>query len=95
MGWKRPRDLLACAAGSGVGAPTEPTMLPTEPMDLVQDVTTDCSVVASLCTGVSLRGRDYSKVTPHIIHSKHWDHLELMSTNTNPLVNSFNTDVSV
>ena len=66
MGWKRPRDLLAEDVAPGDGDPAEPTMLPTEPMDLVQDVTSDCSVVASLCTGVSLGGRNYSKVLPSI-----------------------------
>lgn len=61
-GWKRPSDLTANWAQSNGKTPSEPTMLPTEPMDLVQDVTTDCSVVASLCTGRSPCGPAYSKV---------------------------------
>lgn len=32
-----------------------------QPIDLVQDVTTDCSVVASLCAIISQVQRGYSK----------------------------------
>ncbi|KAJ2895521.1 PALB protein [Zalerion maritima] len=41
-GWKRPRDLFP-------GADETQLMVPIHGTDLVQDVTTDCSVVASLC----------------------------------------------
>ena len=61
-GWKRPSDLSANWPKSNGKTPSEPTMLPIEQMDLVQDVTTDCSVVASLCTGRSPCGPTYSKV---------------------------------
>lgn len=31
-------------------------------IDLVQDITTDCSVVASLCAGTARAGKGHSKV---------------------------------
>jgi calpain-7 len=40
-GWKRPSD-----AGNG-------TLMAADDVDLVQDITTDCSVVASLCAGTA------------------------------------------
>jgi hypothetical protein len=43
-------------------------MTAANPIDLVQDVTTDCSVVASLCAGIARGERGYSKVAgtpPH------------------------------
>lgn len=43
-----------------------PTMLPTEKIDLVQDITTDCSVVASLCAAVARSERGFPKVSVHI-----------------------------
>ncbi|DAA79743.1 TPA_exp: Calpain-like protein [Trichophyton benhamiae CBS 112371] len=46
-GWKRPAEIL------GHHTSGSPILLGPNPMDLVQDVTTDCSVVASLCTGAS------------------------------------------
>ncbi|KAM5432688.1 cysteine protease [Microsporum ferrugineum] len=46
-GWKRPSEIL------GHHTTGAPILLGPNPMDLVQDVTTDCSVVASLCTGAS------------------------------------------
>ncbi|KAL1956877.1 hypothetical protein VTO42DRAFT_6725 [Malbranchea cinnamomea] len=61
-GWKRPSELTASWVDSDDAKPCEPTMLPNEPMDLVQDVTTDCSVVASLCTGRSLDIPGFSKL---------------------------------
>ena len=49
--WRRPRELLEHSH-------TTPTMPAHDKVDLVQDVTTDCSVVASLCavTARSERG---------------------------------------
>ena len=38
--WRRPKELLEARC---------PTMLANGRVDLVQDITTDCSVVASLC----------------------------------------------
>jgi len=44
--WRRPADIFKTAQSS---AGANPTMLADNTIDLVQDVTTDCSVVASLC----------------------------------------------
>lgn len=41
---------------------TSPKSPANEP-DLVQDVTTDCSVVASLCAGVARASKGHAKVT--------------------------------
>ena len=53
--WRRPRELLST---SGPAQPHCSTMLARGRIDLVQDITTDCSVVASLCatTARSERG---------------------------------------
>ncbi|KAI0398813.1 PALB protein [Xylaria palmicola] len=45
-GWKRPSDLIKELPGHGTGSE------PTDDHDLVQDITTDCSVVASLCASM-------------------------------------------
>lgn len=44
--WRRPADVSKTAHS---GLDPNPTMLADKEIDLVQDVTTDCSVVASLC----------------------------------------------
>ncbi|EEP81837.1 PALB protein [Uncinocarpus reesii 1704] len=57
-GWKRPFELgLQSLEGD-----RNLTMVSEKPMDLVQDVTTDCSVVASLCAGDSRDARGYSQL---------------------------------
>jgi calpain-7 len=63
-GWKRPIDALANIQISADGQllPTEPTMIPLDNVDLVQDLTSDCSVVASLCAGTSRVERGHPKV---------------------------------
>jgi calpain-7 len=63
-GWKRPADALANIQISTDGQllPTEPTMIPLDNVDLVQDLTSDCSVVASLCAGTSRIERGHPKV---------------------------------
>lgn len=63
-GWKRPHEALSSvnnAAGSqeGTGAAV---MHLAEAMDLVQDMTSDCSVVASLCALTSRVERGHPKV---------------------------------
>ncbi|KAJ5278614.1 hypothetical protein N7478_003986 [Penicillium angulare] len=53
-GWKRPQDLLrARNAVENTSYEIEPVMAVAKPTDLVQDVLTDCSVVASLCATTS------------------------------------------
>ncbi|KAL4780456.1 hypothetical protein BJX76DRAFT_46612 [Aspergillus varians] len=58
-GWKRPHELLSGLVDEA-GMPLAPVMAVSGKMDLVQDVLTDCSVVASLCatTSRSERGLD-------------------------------------
>ena len=54
--WRRPRELLEQSHTTPAWCPT---MLAHGRVDLVQDITTDCSVVASLCaaTARSERGK--------------------------------------
>lgn len=58
-GWKRPHEALRRVIDTKGKAfvPAEPTMQATKKVDLVQDITADCSVVASLCSASS-RGED-------------------------------------
>ncbi|KAL4931736.1 calpain-like protease PalBory [Aspergillus undulatus] len=51
-GWKRPQELLS-GQSDDAGVPLSPVMSVAEKTDLVQDVLTDCSVVASLCATTS------------------------------------------
>ena len=58
--WRRPKELL----GKSHTVPAyRPTMLAHGPIDLVQDVTTDCSVVASLCAATARSERWNTNVT--------------------------------
>jgi hypothetical protein len=41
----------------------KPNMIATNNVDLIQDVTADCSVVASLCAAVARPGREFEKVS--------------------------------
>ena len=63
-GWRRPDDALPPAKLriSSASAGAAPTMVAEQDIDLVQDVTTDCSVVASLCAGIARASRGHSKV---------------------------------
>lgn len=63
-GWKRPHEALAALSGSndGQSLPTRAVMHIPVDMDLVQDMTSDCSVVASLCAGTARFERGHSKV---------------------------------
>lgn len=66
-GWRRPLELLERTftedAHQGTHATNkQPTMLASADIDLVQDVTADCSVVASLCAAVARPGGTYGKV---------------------------------
>ena len=53
--WRRPRELMATSRPAQAHCST---MLARDRIDLIQDITTDCSVVASLCatTARSERG---------------------------------------
>lgn len=56
--WKRPSELYA---GNGAITPEEGAVL-----DLAQDVITDCSVVASLCSAIAREERSLGKVSSFI-----------------------------
>lgn len=58
--WKRPSELYA---GSGTITPGEGVVF-----DLAQDVITDCSVVASLCSAIAREERSLGKVLSLYIH---------------------------
>nr|KMM70327.1 PALB protein [Coccidioides posadasii RMSCC 3488] len=61
-GWKRPSEIFTEARKED----RDILMMSKNPMDLVQDVTTDCSVVASLCAGVSQDVRGYPQLAQTI-----------------------------
>ncbi|OAX80560.1 hypothetical protein ACJ72_05105 [Emergomyces africanus] len=60
-GWKRPSEILHAGELSDDGNNPNRVMGSMHSIDLVQDVTTDCSVVASLCASISQVERGYSK----------------------------------
>ena len=66
-GWRRPKEALRLLT---VAEDITPSLLvPTmkrfgEKVDLVQDLTSDCSVVASLCAGSARAERGHPKVSP-------------------------------
>ena len=64
-GWKRPKEALDLIEISkeGHALPKDPTMSFPDKVDLVQDLTSDCSVVASLCAGTSRIERGHPKVS--------------------------------
>lgn len=65
-GWKRPRETaLPLDKDTDVD---EAFMVCNSEIDLVQDITTDCSVVASLCAGTAraLKGHGNARETHHI-----------------------------
>ena len=64
-GWRKPSELLTAEGLKADGqkeASIRPTMIPKRTMDLVQDMTSDCSVVASLCAGTARAELGHSKV---------------------------------
>ena len=64
-GWKRPREALGSIeiVRDGEKLPNTPTMAPLRKVDLVQDLTSDCSVVASLCAGTATVERGHPRVS--------------------------------
>jgi calpain-7 len=64
-GWRRPCEAFCDSRGAS-GMPEnniKPNMIATNNVDLIQDVTADCSVVASLCAAVARPGREFEKVS--------------------------------
>jgi hypothetical protein len=57
--WRRPGEFLEAP---DTGQNLNPTMLADEKTDLVQDITSDCSVVASLCAVTARNERGHSNV---------------------------------
>ncbi|KFX85734.1 hypothetical protein V490_09442, partial [Pseudogymnoascus sp. VKM F-3557] len=66
--WQRPVDLLGNELQDASAAHVEPTMQAAADIDLVQDVTADCSVVASLCAAVARPGGTYGKLLERIFY---------------------------
>ena len=64
-GWKRPTEALAGIEimRDGEKLPNTPTMARLRKVDLVQDMTSDCSVVASLCAGTARAERGHARVS--------------------------------
>lgn len=63
-GWRRPDKALPPPKLQVSSLPTDagPTMIAEQNVDLIQDVTTDCSVVASLCAVIARASRGHPKV---------------------------------
>ena len=67
-GWKRPHDLLRTKnAANKTHNAIDPAMATSRQSDLVQDVLTDCSVVASLCATTSRSERGLGQVWANLI----------------------------
>lgn len=78
-GWKRPHELFSDQAKvSGlVHALTKPVMVPENKIDLVQDITADCSVVASLCAATARAEKGHSKVSTHRVSTNVTDEIQV------------------
>lgn len=60
-GWQRPAETSGSEVVGEVDCDAS-SMTAVREIDLVQDITTDCSVVASLCAGVARVHRGHEKV---------------------------------
>ncbi|OAP63911.1 hypothetical protein AYL99_03138 [Fonsecaea erecta] len=69
-GWKRPQQALPSVHSepNGHNGAHGAVMYLPEPMDLVQDMTSDCSVVASLCALTSRVERGFPKILRTVVH---------------------------
>lgn len=67
-GWRRPDEVFSKLGERQpeVPAATGPVMYSSQRVDLVQDVTSDCSVVASLCAGTARAEKGHSKVRRNV-----------------------------
>ena len=70
-GWKRPKEALGGIeiVRHGGKLPNTPTMTRSKKVDLVQDMTSDCSVVASLCAVTARAERGHPKVSDRTYRS--------------------------
>ncbi|KAF7503404.1 hypothetical protein GJ744_003887 [Endocarpon pusillum] len=68
-GWKRPWEAFAGLdmLQDGIELSPQPTMQCVKKVDLVQDMTSDCSVVASLCAGWARAERGHPKILSSIM----------------------------
>ena len=73
-GWKRPSEALSAIRFPGTGEDHKLTMSfkGLDKIDLVQDLTSDCSVVASLSAGTARIARGHQKMSSAIVYP--WDH---------------------
>ncbi|KAI9740750.1 MAG: cysteine protease [Claussenomyces sp. TS43310] len=73
-GWKRPGDAFRMPSSNGDKSLTvaQPTMLAKNTIDLIQDITTDCSVVASLCAAVARAEGGFPKFLSSIFFPYDW-----------------------
>jgi calpain-7 len=55
-GWRRPHESFDTLSDEDITTSTDE-------IDLVQDITTDCSVVASLCAGTARFGKGHGQVS--------------------------------
>ncbi|KAI9741018.1 MAG: cysteine protease [Cirrosporium novae-zelandiae] len=67
LAWKRPNELLdqkskVSASGEAGTVKIYPEMSSQVPIDLVQDITSDCSVIASLCSSIARERRGHPKI---------------------------------
>ncbi|KAK5204878.1 cysteine protease [Exophiala xenobiotica] len=69
-GWKRADDAISSCdhRTDDQSSSNEVVMHSNEPMDLVQDLTSDCSVVASLCACTSRVERGHPKILRSVVH---------------------------
>ncbi|KIW92283.1 uncharacterized protein Z519_07267 [Cladophialophora bantiana CBS 173.52] len=69
-GWRRPQQALPSVHSNlnGQNGSSGALMHLPEPMDLVQDMTSDCSVVASLCALTSRVERGFPKILRSVVH---------------------------
>ena len=69
-GWKRAKEALAGkeVVDNGERMPVALTTARAGKVDLVQDMTSDCSVVASLCAGTARAERGHPKILASVIH---------------------------
>jgi calpain-7 len=67
-GWRRPRENLDQSSDGQNREPDDDhsLMASVDSIDLVQDITTDCSVVASLCAGTARASKGHGKVCLNI-----------------------------
>ncbi|KAJ9615333.1 cysteine protease [Cladophialophora chaetospira] len=75
-GWKRPHEALPSVYSSGhdqQGSHEAAVMHLPVAMDLVQDMTSDCSVVASLCALTSRTERGFPKILRTLMHPSDTD----------------------